>query len=259
MMMKPEHFQRLCELSARGTNTPAITVLLSRRYARHLTAKQEVDREQYRQALKTAERGLPFTAGKVSELKAARQQKSRARRQSMKKIADWLRSWDDLIVELYGFDGVCDLLAVNRVHREEARKYADKATGTITAIAFISGLEDSASVRSGRNQPDFKDGPLFNAFMAQMEQLMLDRPGCLGDPTAPGGPLYGLPTYTRQPDGTMVMNTPAVTVHSAQGSKVVASKPGRRGKPVTPGKVATLFADIENVSRHAGGEYVSDA
>ncbi|RON90392.1 hypothetical protein [Pseudomonas fluorescens] len=231
MLMKPEHIRRLCELSARGTNSPAVTLILSRRYARHFAAQQVIDRERYWEALKEAERGLPFTASKIKELKTARRETTRKRRKNMAGIADWLRQWDEVILALYGFGGVCDLLGVNPVHREEAREYADKSTGTITAIAFISGLEDSASVRSGRNQPDFKDGPLFHAFMAQMEQLMIDRPGCMPDPTAPGGPLYGLPTYMRQPDGTMVMNRPTVTVHSADGSsKVIKGKPGvRRG------------------------------
>lgn len=231
MQMKPEYARRLVELSRRGNNSPAITIIIARRYARHVIAERDLDREYYQQVLKEAESGLPFTAAKVLEIKTERGKRRSNRHQNMVDIANWLRRNDDLIVTLYGFDGVCDLLGVNPVHRAEAREYADEAAGTITAIAFVSGLEDSASVRSGRKQPDFKDGPLFNAFMAQMEQVMLDHPGAMPDPTAPGGPLYGIPTYTRQPDGTMVMNKPTLTVHSADGtSKVVKGKPGvRRG------------------------------
>ena len=250
MRMKPEHARRLVELSNRGNNSLLTSLIIARRFARHVRNEDSHDYEQYRTELAAAQAGLPFTASKVAELKKSREAKQESRNQSLLKIAGWLRMADSLLVKFYGFERICDLLCVNPVHRAEAKALVTEASGTITAIAFIAGLEDSASTASGRRKPDWNDGPLFHAFHRQMMQIMLDNPDAMPDPFAPDGPFYGVPTYTQQPDGTMVMNTPTVTVHGASGSKVVRGKPRRAGKPVTPGKVATLFTDNENVSRH---------
>lgn len=254
MRMKPEHVRRLTELANRGNVEPLISLIIARRAARHLCAEREHDHIYYAAQIKAANFGLPFTANKVKELEDDRDARRAVRRKNFLAIADWLLRADDYLTIMHGVETVLDVLGVNPIHRAEAADYAVKARTTLSGVAFVAGLEDSASTRSGRNQPDFKDGPLFNAYMRQFEQVMLDNPGAMPDPCAPGGPLYGIPTYSQMPDGTMVQNTPAVTVHSAAGSKVVASKPRRAEKPVTPSKVATLFADNEKVSRHEGGQ-----
>jgi len=253
MRMKPEHARRLTELANRGNVEPLISLIIARRAARHLCAEREHDHTYYAAQLKAANFGLPFTAGKVKELEAERNARRATRRKNFLAIADFLLRADDYLTIVHGVDTVLDALGVNPVHRAEAADYAVKSRTTLSGVAFVAGLEDSASTRSGRNQPDFKDGPLFNAYMRQFEQAMLDNPGAMPDPCAPDGPLYGIPTYSQMPDGSLVMNTPAVTVHSAEGSKVVAGRPRRAGKSVTPSKVATLFANNEDVSRHEGG------
>lgn len=254
MRMKPEYARRLVELSNRGNNSLLTSLIIARRFTRHIRNEDDHDHEQYRAELAAAQVGLPFTASKVAELKKSKEAKRESRNQSLLKIADWLRRADSLLVKFYGFEMICDLLCVNPVHRAYAKTLTTEASGTITAVAFIAGLEDSASTTSGRKKADWNDGPLFHAFHRQMMQIMLDNPGVMPDPFAPDGPFYGVPIYTQQPDGTMVMNTPTVTVHGASGSKVVKGKPRRAGKPVTPGKVATLFTDSENVSRNEEGQ-----
>ena len=223
--MKPEHVRRLTELANRGDVEPLISLIIARRAARHMCAEREHDHTSFAAQIKAAKVGLPFTAGRVKELEDQREARRKKRRQNLLAIADWLLRADDYLTIVHGLDAILDVLAVNAVHRAEAAKYAVEARGTLSGVAFVAGLEDSASTKSGRNQPDFKDGPLFNAYMRQFEQFMLDNPGSLPDPFAPGGPFYGVPTYTQMPDGSMARNTPTVTVHDAGGSRVVRGKP----------------------------------
>lgn len=228
MRMKPEHVRRLVELSQRGNNSPAVSVIIARRFARHLRNEGEHYREHFKAQIAAAKAALPFTAAKLADLEQQQEDNREVRKRNLLAIADWLRRNDSVLVDLYGFHGICDLLAVNPVHRDEAKEYISEGCGTITAIAFIGGLEDSASTMSGRNKPDWKDGPLFNAFHRQMMQIMLDKPGAMPDPFAPGAPFYGVPTYTRMPDGSMARNAPTVTVHDASGSRILKGKPGGR-------------------------------
>lgn len=223
--MKPEHVRRLTELANRGNVEPLISLIIARRAARHLCAEREHDHAYYAVHIKAAKAGLPFTASKVKALETEREARRKGRRKNFLAIADWLLRADDYLTIVHGMDDVLDVLQVNPVHRAEAAKYACKSTTTLSGVAFVAGLEDSASTRSGRNQPDFKDGPLFNAYMRQFEQMMLDNPSAMPDPCSPGGPLYGTPTYTQMQDGTMTRNAPTVTVHDADGSRVVKGKP----------------------------------
>ncbi|WP_060538395.1 hypothetical protein [Pseudomonas sp. NBRC 111125] len=229
MRMKPEHARRLMELSNRGNVEPLISLIIARRAARHMCAEREHDHVYYAEQIKAASAGLPFTASKVKELEAQREARRKSRRNNFLVIADWLLRADDYLTIVHGLDTVLDVLSVNPVHRAEAAEYAAEARGTLSGVAFVAGLEDSASTRSGRKQPDFKNGPLFNACMRQFEQILIDKPGFLPDPFAPGGPFYGIPTYTQMPDGTMARNAPTVTVHDSAGSHVVTGKP-RAGK-----------------------------
>ncbi|HDS1814355.1 hypothetical protein [Pseudomonas putida] len=225
MRMKPEHVRRLTELANRGNVEPLISLIIARRAARHMCAEREHDHTYFAAQIKAAKVGLPFTASRVKELEAQRSARGKSRRKDFLAIADWLLRADDYLTIVHGLDAILDVLAVNAVHRAEAAKYAVEARGTLSGVAFVAGLEDSASTRSGRSQPDYKDGPLFNAYMRQFEQMMLDNPGAMPDPCAPGGPFYGLPTYTQRPDGTMARNAPTVTVHDSQGSRIVTGKP----------------------------------
>ncbi|QQE85353.1 hypothetical protein [Pseudomonas putida] len=225
MRMKPEHARRLLELANRGNVEPLISLIIARRAARHMCAEREHDHAYYAEQIKVASTGLPFTASKVKELEAQREARRKSRRNNFLVIADWLLRADDYLTIVHGLDTILDVLSVNPVHRAEAAEYAAEARGTLSGVAFVAGLEDSASTKSGRKEPDFKNGPLFNACMRQFEQMLLDNPGALPDPFAPGGPFYGIPTYTQMPDGSMVRNSPTVTVHDAEGSRVVTGKP----------------------------------
>ncbi|MBA6043789.1 hypothetical protein [Pseudomonas lactis] len=254
MQVKLKYKDRLGELLVMPHISPRSRLIVVRRIARICNSQWVETREYFRELIKEAELGLPFTTAKLKKIDAMRSEARSQHKATSYQIGQWIYENDDLLTKLYGFDGVCEVLEVNPVHRPEVLEYAEDQHRAIAAVAFIAGMEESASRQSGRQRPDYKDGPLFNVFMDMMIKAMKENRASMPDPTAPGGPLYGLPSYTMQADGSMVMNTPAVTVHSADGSKVVASKPGRRNGPVTPSKVATLFANNENVSRHEGGQ-----
>lgn len=253
MQMKPEHAAHLCDLLTLPHLSPRSRLIVVRRIARESHAQWEEVLIFFDRELEEARGGYPFTAKKFECIKALQRQARERHEKTTYHIGEWLYENDTLLTAKYGFDGICDVLEVNPAHRHEALEHADNKDRAISAVAFVGGLEESASRQSGRRRPDFKGGPLFDVFLKMMMRLMKDKPECMPDPTAPGGPLYGVPTYSQQPDGSMVMNTPAVTVHSAAGSKVVKSKPGRARKPVTPSKVTVLFELNENVAQHERG------
>lgn len=222
MRMKPEHAKRLYELFKMEHLSPRSYLILVRRIERNRVAENDHAHAEYRAVISSARAGLPFTAARVASLEEAWGKYQDSHFQERASLAGWLRSGDDLLIELYGFDGICDLLNVNPVHRDEAKRVADKTSCTISAIAFICALEDSASTTLGRNKTEWNNGPLFHVFHAQFAQILLENPGIMSDAFAPGGHFYGVPTYIELPDGTMVKNPPALTVHNPDGtSKVV--------------------------------------
>ncbi|WP_190419141.1 hypothetical protein [Pseudomonas typographi] len=248
MQMKPKHAERLQEIAALPHLSPRSQLIIARRMARVYVAETEWGSSLLNAALRKAKAGLPFTEKRVAHLKEMREELRDDYGSSMVDLADWLYSVDRDITALYGFDGICDLLEVNPVHRAEVLEYAEDKSRAISAIAFVSGLEESASRQSGRHPADWKDGPLFNLFMRKFQQLMLDETNALPDPFAPGGPFYGVPTYHQHPDGTMVRATPALTVHDGADSKVVASRSGRRSKSES-GAGATVSSINHNLTR----------
>lgn len=121
-----------------------------------------------------------------------------------------------------GFDSLCDVLNVNTVEREQARR---EGLTSLEELAFVYGMEDSAE----RRDDSWKDGPLFNACHAALAQFIKETPrALLPDPFGPGGPLYGVPVRVLHPDGTIITKRPDLTLHDSKGSRVV------KGSPPTP-------------------------
>lgn len=89
-------------------------------------------------------------------------------------------------------------------------------------------VEDSAAHRND----EWNDRPLHTAVNAEMHRVMLDTPEgravhdkLFDELFAPGGMFEAVPRYYRQPDGTMLRQGPPLTVHDADGSRVVERKP----------------------------------
>ncbi len=228
MRMKPEHYRHLYEISRLPHLTLRSQLIVARRLARQALADRLMTRSLLRDAVKTAEAGLPFTQRRLEEVKRMQEESRDTYRAGFLELGRWLYQMDETLTLRYGFDGICDLLEVNPVHRPEVLQYAEDKKRAIAAAAFIAGREDSASSQSGRRPADWKRGPFFEVFLEMTMDMVRRHPDAMPDPTAPGGPLYGIPTYTRMADGAMVRNAPTVTVHDGHGSRVV--KGGPRGR-----------------------------
>lgn len=246
MLMKPEHFDKLADKSVQVLSFRT-RLIVTRRILREVLAQDEREKTILRMAIRQMKRKLPFTKSKLVEVEQLLSDCRKANRKLLISYGQMLRDGHQAFEGDLGWEGLCDVLCVNPVHRDEAGEHDRGLFG----LTWIGGQFEDSSTHYGSDVTG--GGPITRAVSAAMQEWMLKNMDKLPDPFAPGGPFYGLPLYTQQPDGAMVMNTPAVTVHSAAGSKVVASKPRRAGKSVTPSKVATLFANNEDVSRHEGG------
>lgn len=202
--------------------SPRTNLIVIRRICRRLYEVSETIYDERRALRRQAEKQrafLPFTADRVAELE---KQAGEHRDDELEAIRPVLAGFgrdllldDGRLTEALGFDGLCDLLNINPVHRDKARQAGHT---TVRKLAFVEGLEDSTD----RHDPDWKDGPLFSACHAAMMEFIRTAPeGTLPDPFAPGGPLYGAPVRMVNPDGTVTLKRPDLTVHDASGSRVV--------------------------------------
>lgn len=236
MRMKPKHFDKLSDKVSQVLS-PRTRLIVMRRILREVLAQDERERIILRMAIRQLKRELPFTQNKLASVEKLLHDCRKVNRDLLIDYGQVLSAYRAELEASMTFDQLCEVLCVNPIHRSEV---ADIEEGLL-AITWIGGQFEDSSAHYGK-EGLVGAGPVTRAIGAAMQSFMLKNAHLLPDPTAPGGPLYGVPTYTRQPDGSMVMNTPAVTVHSAAGSKVVKSRPGRAPKSVRPSKVTTLFA-----------------
>jgi hypothetical protein len=151
--MTPEHANRLQEVLKLEALTLRSRLILIRRYIRHLDAERLADGKR----------------NQISNQKHVR--KATKRHQSaLADFGGWLARNDGILTDLYGFEGICDLLEVNPVHRLIVIRHAADIEHAITAIALTAGYEESASRQSGRHPADWKDGPLHQAMWRSMKQ-----------------------------------------------------------------------------------------
>ncbi|WP_333989325.1 hypothetical protein [Pseudomonas sp. S3(2024)] len=129
---------------------------------------------------------LPFTASTIAELEQRAADHRRAEWDDLRKVLGAfgrsLMLDTEGLMDGLGFDRVCDLLAVNTVEREAARK--DGVDG-LAELVFAQSLEDSAA----RRGQEWNDAPLFNACQIAFTQFIRECPEhLLPDPFAPGAP-----------------------------------------------------------------------
>jgi hypothetical protein len=130
---------------------------------------------------------LPFTAQAVSELEQQALE-HRAReledgRRVLVAFGSTLLLDADGIADDLGFEQLADLLNINPVHREQARRDGGE---TLRGLAFVAHAEDSAT-QHGDTWGD--GGPLFRACLAATCEFIRNAPeGALPDPFAPGAP-----------------------------------------------------------------------
>lgn len=145
-----------------------------------------VEREAMRRKARKLRQYLPFTAGAIAEIEQAAATHRGVEWQDLRTVlAGFGRSLvldtEGLAKEL-GFDRLCDLLAINTVERETARK---DGLASLAELVFTYALEESAS----RRGQDWNDGPLFNACQLATAQFIRECPAhLLPDPFSPGAP-----------------------------------------------------------------------
>lgn len=160
--------RRICRIFGERVNSIRLERRAMRRKARKLS--------QY----------LPFTAGAMAEIEQAAAIHRGAEWKDLRTVlAGFGRSLvldtEGLALGL-GFDRLCDLLAINTVEREKARK---DGLVSLADLVFAYALEESAA----RRGQEWHDGPLFNACQLATAQLIRECPGhLLPDPFAPGAP-----------------------------------------------------------------------
>jgi len=179
----------LLEIAQKPSASMSTSLITTRRICRIFGHRADAIRSERRAIRREAgllRHYLPFTANKIY---AIQQQSTNHRR----------AEWDDLrkvlgafgrslmldtegLMDGLGFDRVCDLLAVNTVEREAARK--DGVDG-LAELVFAQSLEDSAA----RRGQEWNDAPLFNACQIAFTQFIRECPEhLLPDPFAPGAP-----------------------------------------------------------------------
>ncbi|TNF82798.1 hypothetical protein FGE05_10840 [Pseudomonas sp. ICMP22404] len=129
---------------------------------------------------------LPFTTSRIDELQQQATEHRRAERDDLRKVLGAfgrsLMLDTEGLMDGLGFDRVCDLLGVNTVEREAARK--DGVNG-LAELVFAHSLEDSAA----RRGQEWNDAPLFNACQVAFNNFIRECPEhLLPDPFAPGAP-----------------------------------------------------------------------
>ena len=222
----------LAQLAALGARWPIAIFLRIRRSAR--VNHQQLDR--LRRLIGKAKRGRdglganPFNLHRVAALDAAIVEMSATRdwvRETQQEIGRSLLDLAPAVDGITTLDERLELLNCNPADRADLYKLNDPDLGMVHLIAVYC-VEDSAEHRDD----EWNDRPLHAAVNAEMHRVMFNTPeGRVASDKlfdglfAPGGLFEGVPTYYRQPDGTMLRKAPSLTVHDATGSRVVERSP----------------------------------
>lgn len=163
--------------------------ILTRRVIRNSLrhrAQIHAERRIFRREAATLKPYLPFAQSKMDNLL---DKSKRHRAEDLKTIKQGLVGFGYNLIrdaegayEAIGFSGMCDLLGINPVHRQEASKNAKG----LADLIYVARLEDSVSPKS---EGWGEGGPLFEAcFLAMIEWISTAPEKDLPDPFAPGAP-----------------------------------------------------------------------
>lgn len=180
---------RLCDIASKPGISASTQLITTRRICRNISSNLDsihAERRAMRRQAGKLKAFLPFTRQAISDLEEqAQTHRSVERAKALVALAGFGQSLlldHDGLAQALGFERLYDLLNVNTVERQQARR--DGIT-TLNDLVFTHALEDSAE----RRAQDWNDAPLFNACHAAMADFIRDCPdGVLPDPFAPGAP-----------------------------------------------------------------------
>lgn len=124
------------------------------------------ERRVFRREARKLDAYLPFTKKQIDMLllksRTHREEELQRLRQGLVGFGYHLIKDTDRAFETIGFDGVCDLLSINQVHRHAAQFSEDQS---LAGLIYVARLENSASP-----SPEAwgAGGPLFEACLATM-------------------------------------------------------------------------------------------
>lgn len=180
---------RLCNIASKPDASATSQIITTRRICRAIDHNLDSIRSERRAMRREAGKlkaFLPFTRQAIADLEQRAQEHREDERSGARNVlAGFGRSLlfdrEGLAVAL-GFDRLCDLLNVNTVEREQARK---EGASSLEDLVFIHVLEDSAE----RRGQEWSDAPLFNACHGTIANFIKECPEhLLPDPFAPGAP-----------------------------------------------------------------------
>lgn len=129
---------------------------------------------------------LPFTASAMADIEQVAANHRSAEWDDLHKVLTGFGR--SLVLDTEGlaagleFDRLCDLLAINTVERETARK---EGLSTLADLVFAYAYEESAA----RRGQQWNDAPLYNACQLATANFIRECPEhLLPDPFAPGAP-----------------------------------------------------------------------
>lgn len=224
MRMKKEHYSRLLNMSNVHGRTLRMDLILSRRVCRQVLAELDYFGGNYRAKIVKLKEGLPFTGRQLSDVEEAYRNFTESQREILRSIGSWLAKSPADIAKHLPFEDAAAIYAINRVHWHEAQpEYEENG---LLGLLHVGKYEDSSIYlpKADKTGFFFDMGPTAEAVNHYMVKWMARNIDKLPDPFAPGGPFYGVPTYTLQPDGSMKRNAPTLVVHNSDGSTAVVSR-----------------------------------
>lgn len=181
---------RLCDIASKPGISASTQLITTRRICRNISRNLDAihaERRAMRRQAGKLRAFLPFTRQAIADLEEqAQTHRSIERAKALVALAGFGKSLlldHDGLAQALGFERLCDLLSVNTVEREWARR--DVIT-SLSDLVFAHALEDSAE----RRGQEWHGAPLFKACHAAMMDFVKGCPkGLLPDPFAPGAPL----------------------------------------------------------------------
>lgn len=180
---------RLCDIALKPGISASTQLITTRRICRNISRNLDsihAERHAMRRQAGKLKAFLPFTRQAISDLEEqAQTHRSVERAKALVALAGFGQSLlfdHGGLAHALGLERLYDLLNVNTVEREQARR---EGITSLDDLVFTHALEDSAE----RRGQDWNDAPLFNACHAAMADFIRECPdGVLPDPFAPGAP-----------------------------------------------------------------------
>ncbi len=180
----------LAEIGLKPNTTTRDTLTIARRVCRHACAVRDEIRHQRRELRRRARKLRQFEPFTKLAADMMEEQSRNHRAAEWENVRRVLLGYGRLIVldregiaETLGFEALADLLNINRIDREQARR---EGWHTLAELVAIYALENSAERRKGERG---EASPLYQACnMAIMEFIRECPPELLPDPFAPGAP-----------------------------------------------------------------------